>query len=59
MEKNDRRISIMNQDETIQRLHEIGYYLSKFGNEKTWKQEEIMEFFRVIIEGDKDEPKRS
>ncbi len=41
-------------DETIQRLHNVGYYLSKFGKEKTWKQEEIMEFFRVIIEGDKD-----
>ena len=45
--------------ETIQRLHELGYMLSKYGSEKTWTQEELMEFFRVIIEGDEDESKRS
>lgn len=45
--------------ETIQRLHEVGYFFSKFGKDKTWTQEELMEMFRAIIEGDKDEPKRS
>ena len=45
----------MPNDETIQRLHETGYFFSKFGKDKTWTQEEIMEMFRFIIEGDKDD----
>ncbi len=65
MEKNDRGISIMHvvkdyhnpcpYKPTIDRLHEIGYFLSKFQADKTYTQEDVMEIFRSIIEGDKDE----
>ncbi len=47
-------MALLNKDETIQRLHETGYFFSKFGKDKTWTQEEIMEMFRFIIEGDKE-----
>ncbi len=39
-------------EETVRRLHEVGYIISKYGSEKTWTQEEVMEIFRSIIEGE-------
>jgi len=38
---------------TIKRLHKTGYFLSKFDEDTKWTQEEVMDMFKEIIEGNK------
>ena len=43
---------ILQNQETIKRLHETGYIISKFQLDKTYTQEEILDMFKYIIDGD-------
>ncbi len=44
---------ILNNQEMIKRLMELGYVLSKFGKDKTYSQTEMMDVFQAIIEEEK------